>query len=210
MPIASALPYSEWVNTEAVRIQAPFDDLNDDRFDAGALTRVFAYTAEERRLILAALARGTIPTGSMGDDTGLAVLSDPPRRLTRYFHQMFAQVTNPPTVRNVTVRYAQLQTLGSQGLTVEAPPALNVFQYKSGLPSSTQWNGGLQMTLPWAIALDFEYVGQHSWNTTQGVNLNAIDFGTAFLTQYQDTTLAPSATPSSAKTKHATGTENFL
>jgi glutamate synthase (ferredoxin) len=61
--LAQALPYTEWVNTETLHIQAPFDPLNDDRFDAGALTRVFGYTAEERRLILAPLAQGTTPTG---------------------------------------------------------------------------------------------------------------------------------------------------
>src|SRR5690606_187744 len=94
--LAAAMPYGDWVNTETLHIQAPFDPLNDDRFDAGALTRVFGYTAEERRLILAPMAQGTTPTGSMGDDTGLAVLAERPRRLTRYFHEMFAQVTNPP------------------------------------------------------------------------------------------------------------------
>jgi hypothetical protein len=51
------------------------------------------------------------------------------------------------------------------------------------------------MTLPWAVALDVEYVGQHSWNTPQGVNLNAIDFGAAYLSENQDRTLTASATP---------------
>jgi glutamate synthase domain-containing protein 2/glutamate synthase domain-containing protein 1/glutamate synthase domain-containing protein 3 len=122
--LASALPYSDWVNTEAVHIQAAFDDLNDDRFDAGALTRVFAYTAEERRLILAPLAQGTIPTGSMGDDTGLAVLSERPRRLTRYFHQMFAQVTNPPMdpIREKLVMSLRIQ-LGRRGPILEDAPS---------------------------------------------------------------------------------------
>ena len=31
---------------------------------------------------------------------------------------------NPPTARNVTVRYGQLQSLGSGGLTTEGAPAL--------------------------------------------------------------------------------------
>ena len=42
-----------------------------------------------------------------------------------------------------------------------------MFEYDGGLPSSTQWNGGVQMTLPWATALDVEYVGQHSYNTLE-------------------------------------------
>ena len=39
---------------------------------------------------------GTEASGSMGDDTPLAVLSDRPRLLYDYFKQIFAQVSNPP------------------------------------------------------------------------------------------------------------------
>lgn len=122
--LAEVMPYNDWVNTETLHIQAPFDSLNDDRFDAGALTRVFNYTAEERRLILAPLAQGTTPTGSMGDDTGLAVLSERPRRLTRFFHQMFAQVTNPPMdpIREKLVMSLRIQ-LGRRGPILEDSPS---------------------------------------------------------------------------------------
>ncbi len=122
--LAAALPYDDWIDTETLHIQAPFDPLNDDRFDAGALTRVFGYTAEERRLILAPLAQGGTPTGSMGDDTGLAVLSERPRRLTRFFHQMFAQVTNPPMdpIREKLVMSLRIQ-LGRRGSILEDSPS---------------------------------------------------------------------------------------
>ncbi|MFQ5523216.1 MAG: glutamate synthase large subunit [Acidimicrobiia bacterium] len=122
--LASLLPYAEWVNTETMHIQAPFDDENDTRFDAGALTRVFGYTAEERRLILAPMAQGTTPVGSMGDDTGLAVLADRPRRLSRFFHQMFAQVTNPPMdpIRENLVMSLRIQ-LGKRGPILEDSPS---------------------------------------------------------------------------------------
>jgi glutamate synthase (ferredoxin) len=39
---------------------------------------------------------GKEPTGSMGDDTALAVMSPKARPLFHYFKQRFAQVTNPP------------------------------------------------------------------------------------------------------------------
>ena len=35
-------------------------------------------------------------TGSMGDDTALAVMSKMHRQIYDYFRQQFAQVTNPP------------------------------------------------------------------------------------------------------------------
>ena len=46
---------------------------------------------------MAPMARlGIEATGSMGNDTPLAVLSDKPQSLFNYFQQLFAQVTNPP------------------------------------------------------------------------------------------------------------------
>ena len=109
-------------------------------------------------------------------------------------NSIYSQVQNPPTYTSITVRNAQLQTLANAG-TIAGAPALNVFEYAGNLPSSTQWNGGLQMALPWSSALDVEYVGQHSFNTLDGVDINAIDFGAAFLPQNQDPTLQPNTTP---------------
>ena len=107
-----------------------------------------------------------------------------------------ALVGNPPGgSRIITVRYGQLQSLGSGGLTTISPPGITVFQYDAKLPTSLQFSGGAQMMLPWATALDVSYVGLHSWNDQQPWNINSIDLGTAFLASTQDPTLAPSATP---------------
>jgi hypothetical protein len=95
----------------------------------------------------------------------------------------------------VTVRYGQLQTLGSGGLTTSTPPALSVYEYDSSLPASIQWNAGVQMALPWSVTLDVSYVGQHQYNILQPQNINAVDYGAAFLPENQDPTRAPSATP---------------
>ena len=52
---------------------------------------------EDLRLLLGPMAsQGEEPLGSMGTDTPLAVLSDRPQLLFKYFKQLFAQVTNPP------------------------------------------------------------------------------------------------------------------
>ncbi len=121
--LAAARPYGDWVNTETLRIQAPFDELADTRFDAAALSRVFGYTTEERRLIIADMAKGENPLGAMGDDTGLAVLSKRPRRLTQFFHEQFAQVTNPPMdpIREKLVMSLRIQ-LGRRGPLLEDTP----------------------------------------------------------------------------------------
>ena len=61
------------------------------------LQAAFGYTNEEITVIVRPMAGdGKEPTGSMGDDTPLAVMSPKPRPLFHYFKQRFAQVTNPP------------------------------------------------------------------------------------------------------------------
>jgi hypothetical protein len=111
-------------------------------------------------------------------------------------NSIYAQVQNPPTIQNVTLRYSTLQSLTS-GLATQAPPTLTVYQYDSGLPSTWQWNGGVQFVLPWAVALDVEYTGQHAYNLVENVDINGVDFGAAFLTGNQDPTLS-SAIPGAA------------
>jgi len=41
---------------------------------------------------------GHEPVGSMGNDVPLAILSERPQLLFSYFKQLFAQVTNPPSI----------------------------------------------------------------------------------------------------------------
>jgi hypothetical protein len=97
---------------------------------------------------------------------------------------------NPPSSKLVTVRYGQLQSLGQGGLTTQGAPGLNTIQYDAKLPSSTQWSGGVQMAIPWAMTFDAEWVGQHSFNTVRTVNINTVDIGSAYQTQNQDPTKA--------------------
>ena len=97
---------------------------------------------------------------------------------------------NPPYTRNVQLRYGKLQDLSSTGLRTEAPPTLAVWQYDMPLPSSTQWNIGAQMAVPFHSVLDVSYTGQHSFNTLAGVNINNIDLGSAYQARFADPTQA--------------------
>jgi hypothetical protein len=107
---------------------------------------------------------------------------------------IFPQVQNPPAYKLVTVRYGELQKLGTGGLTTEGPPALAVYEYDSKLPSSWQWNAGTQVMLPWLTSMDVAYVGSHGYNLLQGVNLNTVDLGAALLPQNKDRSLTSSGT----------------
>jgi len=112
---------------------------------------------------------------------GLGIFYDRP-----FGNSVISMPGNPPASRLVTARYAQLQSLGSAGLTTQGAPGLNTIDYDANLPSSFQFSSGVQRVLPWATVIDVEWVGQHSYNTVRTVNINLVDFGAAFLPQNQN------------------------
>jgi glutamate synthase (NADPH/NADH) large chain len=68
-------------------------------------------TLEDMELILAPMVEDAKEaTGSMGDDTPLAVISDNPRNLSHFFRQNFSQVTNPPIDSLRETRVMSLKT----------------------------------------------------------------------------------------------------
>ena len=97
---ASAKPYRQWI--ENVRIK--LESLPEPAAAAPASTeslldrqQAFGYTQEDLKFLMSPMAAaGEEGTGSMGNDSPLAVLSDRNKPLPNYFKQLFAQVTNPP------------------------------------------------------------------------------------------------------------------
>jgi len=89
-------PYKEWVNSKPLNVDTQFSNVEDISIDTDLLSKYFDYTPEEERLILLPMLKGEVPTGSMGNDSPLGILSSNKPRLSRFFHQLFAQVTNPP------------------------------------------------------------------------------------------------------------------
>ena len=108
---------------------------------------------------------------------------------------VFSIPGNPPIANSADLRYGQLQTL-TQGLNILPNPQLVTFQYEAKVPGQWQWQAGVQRALPWAMAIDLSYVGNHGFNRMGGlqggnvINLNSIDLGTAYLAKYQDPTKA--------------------
>lgn len=97
-------PYKTWMENNVHKL-TPFNQLTDElvgerNFDSDTLKtyqKQFAMTNEEVDQVLRILGdMGQEATGSMGDDTPMAVLSSKERLVTDYFRQKFAQVTNPP------------------------------------------------------------------------------------------------------------------
>lgn len=97
-------PYKQWMaKNSKVLIPAEHYDANAQghrEFNDKQLLQYqkhFGYSREELEQVIWVLAKkGEEATGSMGDDTPMAVLSKQSRTLYDYFRQKFAQVTNPP------------------------------------------------------------------------------------------------------------------
>jgi glutamate synthase (ferredoxin) len=98
--VASRKPYRQWVADKRINLEDLPEPLNVPQPDHATLRKrqqAFGYTIEELKMILMPMATtGEEPVGSMGTDTPLAVLSERPQLLFKYFKQLFAQVTNPP------------------------------------------------------------------------------------------------------------------
>ncbi|HRP76524.1 MAG TPA: glutamate synthase large subunit [Rhodocyclaceae bacterium] len=99
--LANARPYADWLS----RINIKLDELevpagaHAPASEAALLDRqqAFGYTQEDIKFILEPMGKaGEEATGSMGNDSPLAVLSNKEKPLYNYFRQLFAQVTNPP------------------------------------------------------------------------------------------------------------------
>ena len=98
--LAARAPYEEYVK-KIIRLDKRIEVNKEQTFTdpSNLRKRMIAsgYTMEELELILHPMVSdGKESTGSMGDDTPIAVLSDKYRPLSHFFRQKFSQVTNPP------------------------------------------------------------------------------------------------------------------
>ena len=124
--LAAEHPYGEWLADDQIALsELPARAmLTPQHGRVVTQQRLFGYTTEELRVILAPMAQtGGEPLGSMGSDASIAVLSDRSRMLYDYFTQLFAQVTNPPldAIREELVTSLGA-TIGPEGNLLHARP----------------------------------------------------------------------------------------
>jgi glutamate synthase (NADPH/NADH) large chain len=117
--LAAAQPYDDWLHAGLIDLAdlPPREHIVYTHDSVQRRQQVFGYTEEELKILVGPMARsGAEPLGSMGTDTPIAPLSSRPRLLYDYFHQLFAQVTNPPldAIREELVTSLQA-TIGPEG-----------------------------------------------------------------------------------------------
>ncbi len=97
--LAAAKPYRQWIEQSRYFLGDLPDAAGKPKLNASLLDtqQAFGYSQEDIKFILTPMVNaGEEPTGSMGADAALAVLSNRSRSFYDYFQQLFAQVTNPP------------------------------------------------------------------------------------------------------------------
>ncbi len=99
--LAQREPYQQWLERYLVHLadvaQPTLPSSEVDAAELFAHQQLFGFTHEDIEFVLRVmLTEQKEPVWSMGDDTPLAALSEQARDLSDYFHQRFAQVTNPP------------------------------------------------------------------------------------------------------------------
>jgi len=142
--LASEYPYGEWikqnmVNLEEIETGQQVKPDMGDQFETYLTS--FNYSMEDTDVIIKEMAAtGKEPTGSMGNDVPVAVLSRKPYRLFNYFKQLFAQVTNPPID---PIREELVMTLAGfigslqQNLLETSPDHVKMVRFRNPVISNT-------------------------------------------------------------------------
>ncbi len=131
-------PYGQWLqeNVKHLKTTSTLREKDEIKDTLIGQQLAFGYNDEEIKMVLKPMAEtGEEGTGSMGDDTPLAVLSRQPRLLYTYFKQLFAQVTNPPIdpIRERLVMSVQMFTGRSRNWLDETPQHADLLHLKSPL-----------------------------------------------------------------------------
>lgn len=147
-------PYAEWLKRNLIPLEnlpSPKQIHGTDPDTLLQRQQAFGYTHEDLRVIMAPMiTTGMEPTGSMGTDAALAVLSNRPRLLYDYFKQLFAQVTNPPLdgIREELVTQVAT-TIGPEGnLLKPAPESCRQIKLKSPVLTNEELARIRDMKLP--------------------------------------------------------------
>ncbi len=142
--IVTRKPYRQWVNENMIKLtHLPTPEyIYNANFDNLLIRqRIFGYTKEDLSQVMGPMsANGQEAIGSMGTDAALAVLSDKPQLLFRYFKQVFAQVTNPPidSIREELVMELTTYVGPEQNLLGETPLHAHRLELEHPLLSNSQ------------------------------------------------------------------------
>jgi hypothetical protein len=98
-------------------------------------------------------------------------------------------LTSPPDVQLSQIYYGNLTDLGNAAGTL-FPLQVTQIAKDGHVPTTYNFNAGIQRELPMRVLLDVSYVGTQSRHLTEFAPFNALPYGSAWLPQNQDPTNA--------------------
>ena len=153
-------PYGDWLSENIIRIASNDEQeetaahvyMKEASQDLPVFQKLFGISNEEREHVIRVMAENSVEaTGSMGDDTPIAVLSRRSRPVYDYFRQQFAQVTNPAidplreaSAMSLETSFGRehniFQETSTQAHRVVLPwPVLNVVKFRKLLELDQRW-----------------------------------------------------------------------
>ena len=176
--LSTEKPYHRWLTDHLMTIRSNLRDLTHlespiTNAEIPIYKKMFNITNEEQEKVINILAKtGKEATGSMGDDTPLAILSNQIRPLYDYFRQHFAQVTNPPidSLREKLVMSLETYFGREENCFIEKTATANALVISSPVLSASKFQNLLQLeqndyahttldlnypeNIPWQDAID--------------------------------------------------------
>jgi hypothetical protein len=107
-------------------------------------------------------------------------------------NRTFDMVTNPPEAVAPTLNQNLVSTINPNNILL-GPSNVDAVDPTGKLPTTYQYQAGLQFRLPKNTSLDVAYVGNQGRHEQDNRNINYNPFGQCYQTQNQDTTLAPTS-----------------
>ena len=193
--LSTEKPYHKWLNHHLMMIRSNLRDLTHlespiENTAIAAYKKMFGITNEEQEKVINILAKtGKEATGSMGDDTPLAILSNKIRPLYDYFRQHFAQVTNPPidSLREKLVMSLETYFGREENCFIEKEAEANAIMVSSPILSVSKFQHLLNLNQENYdhIIIDLNYPENTAWQEaiTDITNkaLHAVQQGTVIL-----------------------------
>ena len=161
--LSSKYPYENWIKNSQQKLKIPLKEVLNEKYYVNDLSNLrqrqqqFGYTLEDLKVILIPMLQlGKEPIGSMGADTPLAVLSKRSCLLFNYFHQLFAQVTNPPIdpIREKSVMSLMTFLGGINNILEDVEESCHVLEIEKPLLTQPQVNAVLKQTDFKCIVID--------------------------------------------------------
>ena len=100
-------------------------------------------------------------------------------------NRIFDSIANPPVIFTPTLQQNMVASIDPKNVLI-GPPSVTMADPTGKIPTTYQYQFGIQYRLPWNMALETNYVGTQARHLQDNRNINYNAFGQCYLPQNQD------------------------